>query len=339
MKLSTLLLSSAALVVAGSAYAADLPAKKGAPAAKAATGCPAFGAGFFSIPGGDTCIKFSGSVYTDGTLAPAASSNVFSMAAGYAFTADARNNTDMGTLRSVATWKGSTNMDKAYVQLGGLSVGKQDAITKVYGAGLNTSGADYDNPGTSLYYTMPLGAANFSVGVANGGDTNNGSDISKNPDLQAAIGTSVGAVSLKAAIASHDAHNSGDTASAQGYAALASATAKLGDVSLLVFGGTATAASAYMSGSSTLSDVSASARSSGSSWGVQGTAKLGGVDVGLLTTSASVSLGTSTQTYNQTALFASFSPVKGFRIDPEYIIGDANGTKTYNTYVRIARDF
>jgi len=45
MKLSTLLLSSAALVVAGSSYAADLPAKKGAPA-KAATGCPAFGVAF-----------------------------------------------------------------------------------------------------------------------------------------------------------------------------------------------------------------------------------------------------------------------------------------------------
>ena len=66
MKITSLLLSSAAVLVAGSAFAADLPAKKAAPAA-AVVACPAFGAGFFQLPGSDTCIQFSGYVRYDAT--------------------------------------------------------------------------------------------------------------------------------------------------------------------------------------------------------------------------------------------------------------------------------
>ena len=64
MKITSLLLSSAAVLVAGSAFAADLPAKKAAPAA-AVVACPAFGAGFFQLPGSDTCIQLSGFVRYD----------------------------------------------------------------------------------------------------------------------------------------------------------------------------------------------------------------------------------------------------------------------------------
>jgi len=61
MKLTkSLLLGSAAAVLAVSAgYAADLPSKKAPPASYVKV-CDAYGAGFFYIPGTDTCVKLGG---------------------------------------------------------------------------------------------------------------------------------------------------------------------------------------------------------------------------------------------------------------------------------------
>ena len=66
MKLvKSLLLGSAAALVAGAgAQAADLPARKAAPVEYVKV-CDAYGAGFFYIPGTDTCIKVGGRVRAD----------------------------------------------------------------------------------------------------------------------------------------------------------------------------------------------------------------------------------------------------------------------------------
>jgi len=74
MKLTkSLLLGSAAAVVAVSAgYAADLPSKKAAPASYVKV-CDAYGAGFFYIPGTDTCLKIGGKVRVDYAYTPAQS--------------------------------------------------------------------------------------------------------------------------------------------------------------------------------------------------------------------------------------------------------------------------
>ena len=56
---SSLLGSAAALVAAGGAYAADLPVKKALPIEYVRV-CTAYGAGFFYIPGTDTCIRIGG---------------------------------------------------------------------------------------------------------------------------------------------------------------------------------------------------------------------------------------------------------------------------------------
>lgn len=65
MKLAkSLLLGSAAAFVATTGYAADLPTKKAAPATYVKV-CDAYGAGFFYIPGTDTCLKVSGRVRSD----------------------------------------------------------------------------------------------------------------------------------------------------------------------------------------------------------------------------------------------------------------------------------
>jgi len=56
---SLLLGSSATLVAVAGAQAADLPSKKAAPATYVKV-CDAYGAGFFVIPGTDTCVRVGG---------------------------------------------------------------------------------------------------------------------------------------------------------------------------------------------------------------------------------------------------------------------------------------
>ena len=56
---SSLLGSAAALAAAAGAQAADLPVKKAVPVEYVRV-CSAYGAGFFYIPGTDTCLRLSG---------------------------------------------------------------------------------------------------------------------------------------------------------------------------------------------------------------------------------------------------------------------------------------
>jgi hypothetical protein len=60
---SVLLGSAATLVVVAGAQAADLPTKKGAPAAEYVKVCKVGGVAGFVIPGSDTCLKISGGVF------------------------------------------------------------------------------------------------------------------------------------------------------------------------------------------------------------------------------------------------------------------------------------
>ena len=59
---SVLLGSAASLMVVASAQAADLPTRKGAPAAEYVKVCKVGGIAGFIIPGSDTCLKISGMV-------------------------------------------------------------------------------------------------------------------------------------------------------------------------------------------------------------------------------------------------------------------------------------
>jgi len=67
---SLLLGSAATLVAVAGAQAADLPSKKAAPATYVKV-CDAYGAGFFFIPGTDTCVKVGGYVRAEYTYSPA----------------------------------------------------------------------------------------------------------------------------------------------------------------------------------------------------------------------------------------------------------------------------
>src|SRR5271169_104940 len=97
---SLLLGSAAGLVAAAGAQAADLPTKKAAPVDYVRI-CAVHGPGFFYIPGSDTCIKIGGRArfeYVNFQQYGRGSDSSF-RAAGR-ITVDARTQTDFGLLRA-----------------------------------------------------------------------------------------------------------------------------------------------------------------------------------------------------------------------------------------------
>ena len=67
---SVLLGTSAALMGAAAAQAADLPSRKAAPVEYVRV-CDAYGAGFFYIPGTQTCLRVGGRIRADYAFVPA----------------------------------------------------------------------------------------------------------------------------------------------------------------------------------------------------------------------------------------------------------------------------
>ena len=103
---ASLLGSAAALSAMSVAHAADLPVKKGAPAEFVRV-CSAYGAGFFYIPGTDTCLRISGRARAEYGYQSNENRTVgtqvgdVSMFRGLLrINMDARTQTDYGTLRA-----------------------------------------------------------------------------------------------------------------------------------------------------------------------------------------------------------------------------------------------
>ncbi len=186
-------LASAVAVVlcATAANAADLnkPAKAAVDYVKI---CNAYGAGFFYIPGSDTCLKISGFVYgntefgTANTVRPGIFSdnlatsyaennrgkNVVSTYVKNQFFIDARTNTDYGLLRSftsfnipLGTSAGNTatsniRLDNGFVQFGGLTAGRAATQFGFYSSDVydfNYGQISYTNNVNQLAYTFALG--------------------------------------------------------------------------------------------------------------------------------------------------------------------------------------
>ncbi len=135
---SLLLGSAAGLVAVAGASAADLGVKKPTAVEYVKT-CPQYGAGFFVVPGTTSCLKIIGRVRADyifnNDLTRAADKNTF-RARGY-FGYDHRTATEYGLLRTyVRGFIGRDNagayapvIEYAFIQFGGLTVGR---ITPVY---------------------------------------------------------------------------------------------------------------------------------------------------------------------------------------------------------------
>jgi hypothetical protein len=171
---SLLLSSAAGFVAVAGAQAADLPVK--AKPVEYVKVCSLYGAGFFYIPGTDTCIKLGGAVrvqaeYNAGaggipvglgssTEAPQgaftrAATNDVNWRTRIYFSVDARQQTEYGTLRTyfrfgiqqttpADTVGGATYWDRAFIQFAGFTVGK----TLSFFDGVSFATFNYNNPRT-----------------------------------------------------------------------------------------------------------------------------------------------------------------------------------------------
>ena len=193
MRTIATLLSSAALLTAGSALAADLPSKKAAPVEYVRV-CSAHGAGFFYIPGSDTCIKLGGRVRFEYGYAPAFNrqSNATGMRALGRFELDARTSTEYGLLRAYTrvnfqrrtgniysgtqvrigtaytgtaySYNGNTqthiDIDRAFVQFAGLTAGRAVSFFGFYNGDIEMIGTTAgDGTITNLLaYTASFGS-------------------------------------------------------------------------------------------------------------------------------------------------------------------------------------
>ncbi len=210
MKLvKSLLLGSAAgfCAVAG-AQAADLPARKAAPVEYVRV-CTAHGAGFFFIPGTDTCLRVGGRArfdfqYNRQLTRATSTSGFFTLGR---LNIDARTATPYGTLRAfvrfdIASRNGTpyinsasqtrlansfrgdgadtynqaqkfVNIDKAFIQFAGLTAGRAQSFYDFYAGDLEFIGAGvYSNTNTNLLaYTASFGQG-FSASVSMEDPTN-----------------------------------------------------------------------------------------------------------------------------------------------------------------------
>ncbi|WP_460450206.1 porin [Alsobacter sp. SYSU BS001988] len=191
MRFSNLLLGSAAVLATGSAYAADLPSKKSAPVEYVRV-CSAQGAGFFYIPGTDTCIRIGGRARFDyGYGQPfTRGDNVTGMKSLGRIQADVRNATEYGLLRAyvrlqlgrgngalasgtgngtaivgsaVPSTSTSIELDRAYVQFGGLTAGRTQSFFDFYAGDLEVIGT---TAGDGSAHNMLAYSASFGKGFS-----------------------------------------------------------------------------------------------------------------------------------------------------------------------------
>jgi hypothetical protein len=345
MKLSTLLLSSAAVLVAGAAFAADLPAKKAAPAA--ATGCPAFGAGYFAIPGGDTCIKFSGYMNYMGSYT---SAGAFAQSADSRLRVDAKSNSDLGVVGGVLRWnltstKSSISAGRAYATLGGLSAGKYGALadlqgtsawnytTLAGGGGMNGTGSS----GIGVKYDMAVGTGTLTLAVENATiDTAN----NKRPDVLAKYSMPAGPVTATILVASHEASLASYTSGA-GYAALGNVRAKMDSFGVAAWAGTSTGAIMYTgnAGGTVTADYDGTNMSTGSVFGGEVTYAVGAGTFAVVGETATAKLSANSDTISQIGAYYSYPVAKNFSVEPEFIQTTLNSVSSNTFYLQIRRDF
>ncbi|MES5097582.1 porin [Agrobacterium sp. BA1120] len=173
MNIKSLLIGSAAALAAVSgAQAADAIVAAEPEPLEYVRVCDAFGTGFFYIPGTETCLKFSGYIRFQTTVARDASGtsdwDSFTRAQ---FNVDTRSDTELGALRGFIEFRGDAdrdgdsglNIQQAFIELGGLKVGKfyswwDDSLS---------GETDYINSATlfnSVRYTYDAGS--FWAGVS-----------------------------------------------------------------------------------------------------------------------------------------------------------------------------
>ncbi|WP_038950170.1 porin [Bradyrhizobium genomosp. III] len=189
MKLTkTLFLGSAAgLMAVSGAFAADLPVK--AKAVEYVKICSLYGAGFYYIPGTDTCIKLGGylraevafntnSNYGISNGSPAGAhnrlSNYYQMRARQDLNIDTRTATEYGVVRTffdgVFTWttggyQGSGSATGGTVYTGNLGLNTSGATPALVGSSINGTDGNTSGGSRGVYYAF-IQFAGFTMGKA-----------------------------------------------------------------------------------------------------------------------------------------------------------------------------
>jgi len=194
---SLLLGSVAGLAAVAGAQAADLPAKKAA-AVEYVRVCSTYGAGFFYIPGTETCLRVGGRVRAEALYVEPesrAESSIGFRARGR-IQLDARTATAYGLLRTFVRFEmtrdtgaygassTTANVDQAFIQFGGLTAGRAlsffdngDLPTEHFGT-LRFS----DAPNVNLFaYTFSFGNG-FSASLSLEEGRYAGDDFDLDPD-------------------------------------------------------------------------------------------------------------------------------------------------------------
>jgi len=182
MKLvKSLLFSSAAgLAVISVASAADLPSRKAAPVEYVRV-CSEHGAGFFYMPGSDTCIQIGGRVRAEVGYWQTNDRNVDSVnfRAQARVSADIRNNTPYGTVRAYLRYlltsrnnsfgtdfansatgnQQTAELDRAFIQFAGLTAGRIASMFDFYANSYNFATIRSSDTLTNLLaYTATFGS-------------------------------------------------------------------------------------------------------------------------------------------------------------------------------------
>src|SRR5947209_6952466 len=156
---SLLLGSAAGLVAVAGAQAADLPVK--AKPVEYVKVCSIYGAGFFYIPGTDTCIKIGGWIRAEYAFQTSNSDAMFNSGAGgrnnridvneyqmrsrWVTSLDVRTQTEYGTLRAYTragfqtttneTTQGRIYTERGFIQFAGFTFGKSQSYFDFFGGG------------------------------------------------------------------------------------------------------------------------------------------------------------------------------------------------------------
>jgi hypothetical protein len=194
---SLLLGSAAGFAAVAGAQAADLPSRKAAPVEYVRV-CTAYGAGFFYIPGTDTCLRISGRVRAEYAVGERYSDfqDAYGTRARGRLNIDARTATAYGTLRAFIRYELTNNtgiytagtapfntganvpglvrgsagtgslLDLAFVQFGPITAGRAQSFFDFYASDLNfASIRTADSRVNLLAYTATFGSG-FSATVS-----------------------------------------------------------------------------------------------------------------------------------------------------------------------------
>ena len=344
MNIRSLFLASAALVSAGGAFAADLPAKQAAPAADAVRACPAYGAGFFTLPGSETCLKLGGYFRYIATYNDPDSSHTtaqYAQSARFRLEVDARSNTEFGVLRGFSRMN-DASLSRAFIQIGAFTAGRYGNSSDISG----TYGENYSSllsnttESIGIKYEAKLGPVNAFIALENAFNNTASSTVTDRPDAVLGLSTKIDIVDFKLNAISHQVQTA--TKSAEGYAVIGSARAKIDAVGFALYGGISKGALLYTgrpSSSDFDSKTDATGLSEGTNIGAELTYTMGpgtlALAVGQIKAETFSGSGKKT-TLNRYGAAYGYNIAKDLIIMPELMITETDVKGSASTYANIA---